>query len=327
MSYHTLPSLTCYWNNSQDLNVPLVSNAMPRTRFSQILSNFHLNDNSSIPSDNKDKLYKLRPLITTFNDNFTKLYNVNEHISLDESMILFKGRSSLKQHNPMKPIKRGYKLWARADNDGYMSKCSMYQGKHGEIEKVDAPSCFGLGEKVVIHLTGDLFGKNHKIYFDTYYSSVPLVEYLLSHKVYCCGTIRSNRKYLPKDLKCDTALMRGDSDSCVSAHGIVVHKWMDNKSVHVISNYHETEIGEIERTQKDGSRTIFNFPKALISYNNNMGGIDKADFYCAIYGINRKNVKWWHRICFGLIYRAITNAYITFCKATEQKSLKLALMT
>ena len=48
MSYHTLPSLTCYWNNSQDFNVPLVSNAMPRNRFSQILSNLHLNDNSAI---------------------------------------------------------------------------------------------------------------------------------------------------------------------------------------------------------------------------------------------------------------------------------------
>ena len=308
---------------------------MPRNRFSQILSNLHLNDNSAIPKDNKDKLYKLRPFITKLNDNFMKLYNVNEHISIDEGMILFKGRSSLKQYNPMKPIKRGYKLWARADNDGYISKFSVYQGKHGETEEVDAPSCFGLGEKVVIHLTSDLFGKNHKVYFDNYYSSVPLVEYLLLHKVFCCGTIRSNRKYLPKDLKRDKTLKRGDSDSRVSAHSIVVHNWMDNKSVHVISNYHGTEIGEIKRTQKDGSRKIFSCPKALISYNNNMGGVDKADFYCAIYGINRKNVKWWHRIFFGLIDRAITNAYITFCKATGRKipsllfrrNVTLALLT
>ena len=50
-----------------------------------------------------------------------------------------------------------------------------------------------------------------------------------------------------------------------------------------------------------------------------MGGVDKADFYCAIYGINRKNVKWWHRIFFGLIDRTMTNAYITFCKVTGTK--------
>ena len=56
-------------------------------------------------------------------------------------MILFKGRSSLKQCNPMKPIKRGYKIWAKADMDGYMSKFSMYQCKKGEIETLDVPNC------------------------------------------------------------------------------------------------------------------------------------------------------------------------------------------
>ena len=57
---------------------------------------------------NKDKLYKLRPLINSLNDNLIKLYNVSYQVSIDESMILFKGRISLKQYNPMKPIKRGY---------------------------------------------------------------------------------------------------------------------------------------------------------------------------------------------------------------------------
>ena len=35
--------------------------------------------------------------------NYMKLYNVSRQVSIDESMILFKGRSSLKQYNPMKP--------------------------------------------------------------------------------------------------------------------------------------------------------------------------------------------------------------------------------
>ena len=139
-------------------------------------------------------------------------------------MILFKGRSSLKQYNPMKPIKRGYKIWARADMDGYMSKFSIYQGKNGALEDLDVPDCFGLGEKVVLHLTLDLIGKNHKVYFDNYFSAVPLAEYLLLNEVYCCGTIRSNRKHLPRDLKSDKVLSRGDFDYRVSNHGIVVYK-------------------------------------------------------------------------------------------------------
>ena len=72
---------------------------------------------------------KVRPLITAMNNNYMQLYNVSRKVSIDESMILYKGRHSIKQYNPMKPIKRGYKLWVRADMDGYISKFDVYQGK------------------------------------------------------------------------------------------------------------------------------------------------------------------------------------------------------
>ena len=79
-----------------------------------------------MPENNNDKLYKIRPFFDALNNKFMILYNVNEHISVGESMILFKGRSSTKYCNPMKPIKRGYKIWARGDMDSYMSKFSIY---------------------------------------------------------------------------------------------------------------------------------------------------------------------------------------------------------
>ena len=78
--------------------------------FGQILWNLHVSDNSTIPAENKDKLYKLRPLTTTLKKNFVKLYDPSRYLSADESMILFKGRSSIKQYNPERPIKKGYKL-------------------------------------------------------------------------------------------------------------------------------------------------------------------------------------------------------------------------
>jgi len=63
-------------------------------------------------------------------------------------MVKFKGRSSLKQYNLMKPVKRGYKIWSLADQRGYMLAFKIYQGKeeivNHEFEK------FGLGERVVL---------------------------------------------------------------------------------------------------------------------------------------------------------------------------------
>ena len=75
---------------------------------------------------NFDKLYKLRPFIDKLSENFQKAFNPNETMAVDESMIKFKGRSSLKQFMPKKPIKRGYKVWVLADKSGYASKFEIY---------------------------------------------------------------------------------------------------------------------------------------------------------------------------------------------------------
>ncbi len=55
----------------------------------------------------------------------------------------------------MKLRKRGYKLWVKADMDGYISKLDVYQGKAAEqstVEDLDG-STFGLGEQVVQTMT------------------------------------------------------------------------------------------------------------------------------------------------------------------------------
>ena len=126
MGYHSLPAIKHYWSNDVDLKVSLVANAMSRNRYQQILANLHVNDNNGMPENNTDKLYKIKPFVDALNNNFMLLYNVNEYISVDKSM---KGRSSMKQYSPMKRIKRDYKIWVRADMDGYMSKFSIYQDK------------------------------------------------------------------------------------------------------------------------------------------------------------------------------------------------------
>jgi hypothetical protein len=71
---------------------------------------------------NYDKLYKLRPFFDKSSENFQKAFDPNETMAVDESMIKFKGRSSLKQFMPKKPIKRGYEVWVLADKSGYASK-------------------------------------------------------------------------------------------------------------------------------------------------------------------------------------------------------------
>ena len=68
-------------------------------------------------------------MMQRLNHLFVQKHSPSAHITVDEAMIRFKGRTSLKQYNPIKPIRREYKLWCVADNDGYIYKFEVYTGK------------------------------------------------------------------------------------------------------------------------------------------------------------------------------------------------------
>ena len=46
-------------------------------------------------------------------------------------MIEYKGKTSLKQYMPMKPIKRGIKMWCRADS--LYDKAAIKRMKRGDV--------------------------------------------------------------------------------------------------------------------------------------------------------------------------------------------------
>jgi hypothetical protein len=63
------------------------------------------------------------------NDNSMAEYHPHREISIDEAMIAFKGRSSIKQYMPMKPTKRGFKMWSSCDAyNGYVINHRPYLG-------------------------------------------------------------------------------------------------------------------------------------------------------------------------------------------------------
>jgi hypothetical protein len=81
---------------------------MPRNRFSWPLGYIQLNDNSELPKKGEeeyDKLYKIRPLLEVLSKTYLKSYRPTKMQAIDDSVIKFKGRSSIKQYMPLKPIK------------------------------------------------------------------------------------------------------------------------------------------------------------------------------------------------------------------------------
>lgn len=121
--YSKCPNKRMYWSSYDD--VPkMIYNSIRLNRFETILRHLHFNDNVFI--DTTDKLYKLRPIIMHLNESFREHGGLEEHISIDESMIPYYGKHYAKQYIKGKPIRFGYKNWALCSNTGYCVTFDIY---------------------------------------------------------------------------------------------------------------------------------------------------------------------------------------------------------
>ena len=76
-------------------------------------------DNSTLQprgSPGHDRLGKVRPIINHLLTKFAEAYDPHKEVVVDEAMIKFQGRSSLKQYMPKKPVKHGIKVWVLGDS-------------------------------------------------------------------------------------------------------------------------------------------------------------------------------------------------------------------
>ena len=132
-SIQRVPRLNDIWSGDWVLGVPALAAVFTRKRFWQLWSNLHLVDNTQAPGRTDpsfDRLYKLRPMLTILADAFRAAHEPSQQVSVDEAMVRYKGRCSIKQYMPKKPIKRGFKIWCLCDaNGGYLQEFQIYTGK------------------------------------------------------------------------------------------------------------------------------------------------------------------------------------------------------
>lgn len=312
MGIKRMPSYKDYWSSCPELHDSFISSIMTVKRFGWLLGNIHINDNSLIPdrsSPNFDKLYKVRPLLEHLSNKFAQCLLPSKEVAIDESMIKFKGRSSLKQYMPKKPIKRGYKVWMLCDKSGYCLKFDVYTGKAEDGNKVGDG---GLGSRVVNKLVEGLDRKNHRLYFDNFFNNVEMMENLKEKEIFSVGTVNPSRKFLPK-FKPDKELKRGEYEWFSSNSGLLTLKWKDKRCVHLLSNHHSPEdTTEVKRKDKSGDVVAVPCPTALTDYNANMNNVDKFDQLLASYKIDRQSNKWWHRIFFYFLDASVVNAFCLY---------------
>ena len=98
MSIHKLPRISNYWSSHWILGVPQFAQVHTKNRFMSLWYNIHLVDNTTgVPRDHPDH-DRLQNSSNDNNDTFAESYDPSQNISINEIMIRFKGRSTMKQY-------------------------------------------------------------------------------------------------------------------------------------------------------------------------------------------------------------------------------------
>jgi len=251
---------------------------MTRDRYLLIQSFLHFNDSSVQPKKGEEgynPMYKVQTLLNLTVPRYRQLYQSGRDLSVDESMIKYKGRLAFRQYMPDKPTKYGIKDFVLAESDtGFCLKFMTYTGKYS-FHRKDVP----LTTQVVLDLLDVYEHAGHVVHMDNFYTSPELFRTLESKDIGACGTARSNRKHMPNGLKPETPkLKRGDDPVFFHAGNLVACGWEDVKRVTCLSTVHTNNTCEKTIRQK-GSPTgrQLNKPVMIEEYNYKMSGVDHLD--------------------------------------------------
>lgn len=320
MSIVHMPNVKMYW--SEKIGFAPIKETMTSKRFEQLRQLLHFNDNSKmLPYDHpdSDRLYKIRPLIEKLNTNFKKV-PFEVHLSVDEQMCSTKARSLLKQYLPDKPHKWGFKLFVLSGVSGFAFKFEVYAGQENKLSTGEPQ--LGASSNVVVRLTRDVAANmNYRVFFDNYYTSLPLIEYLANRGILSLGTIRKNRIpgcKLP-DEKVFKKEPRGTSVEQVGDHNgidISVVAWRDNKIVTLASNFAgKNPTSSVRRYDKTRKQYIMvERPSVVAEYNRHMGGVDLLDCIMGHYKIKLRSKRYYIRLFYHLLDLVMSNSWLLYRK-------------
>ncbi|GFW31296.1 piggyBac transposable element-derived protein 4 [Trichonephila clavipes] len=142
-----------------------------------------------------------------------------------------------------------------------------------------------MSSQVVMTLMEPLLNKGHCLSTDNFYSSPELADILIQSLTDMYGTLKPRRKDVPKELlskKIDKGQM-----IAYQRRKVCVMKWMDKKAVCLISTIHNPEMVQVQSHKNEIRRK----PKAVMEYNNTIGGVDRLDQHLTNYPLIKKRGK------------------------------------
>ena len=121
MGHDERHNLKDYWSRVEQYSTPFYSNEMASDCFFHILRFLHFENNDYPPNNDdpdNDRLWKIKRIFDTLNNNFCEMYNPTELLVVEEVIVLYKLRTGFRRYIRKKYRKCGIKVFKLCDSLG-----------------------------------------------------------------------------------------------------------------------------------------------------------------------------------------------------------------
>ena len=139
--------------------------------------------------------------------NFQASYNPSRDISVDETMVGFRGRFGPKQYMPNRPPKCGVKAFNITHS--HILNILLYTGRdtltNASSQYCDLPQ----PAQVVLHVVEPYLDQGRHVFTNRYYTGIPLAQALSDRSTAFTGTAMKNRVDLPDQIRSKSFRLKG----------------------------------------------------------------------------------------------------------------------
>lgn len=283
-------------------HMPFYRAVMSGTRFEQLTRYLRFDDSRTrLARLQYDKLAPIRHIWTLFLKNLTTAFTPSLELCIDEQLLVTRNRCSFRQYIPSKPGKYGIKIfWLVDATNNFPIAGEIYVGS-----QPNDPRSAGVAYDLVLRLSKSYLNMGANITMDNFFTSYNLATFLAKKDTTIVGTIRSNKRQLPKAFTSVEAAKQREVNSsvfCYSNECELLSYITPKKNICLLSTAHASE----ELNSETGKPTVIH------DYNKYKGGVDTLDKMLRGYTCKRRNSRWPMMLFYNMIDVAAFAAYRSF---------------
>lgn len=268
-----------------------------------------------------DKFTAFREFFEAVNQNNGKMRNPSFYLAIDETLYPYRGRIGMKQYNPRKPAKYGLLYRSLCDAEVPYTYFTLPYGGKPDEENEEYGKYHVTGTDNYTKYLVEEFSKINSlegcnISMDRYFTSVPLARWATENKFTIVGTMRLDRKGVPKQFK---DMENREEKSTLYIHGqdegdenIMLVSYIDKKSSGMKNVVALTTMHKDVLVTKDSIKK----PDVLKFYDHTKGGVDVVDLISSNSSTRMKTRKWTLNALAFVLDTERTNAFTIFKEAT-----------